>query len=70
MSTKIYEGAGVHELTLTQYWGGNERGVCLQLTGTNCSRKIGYVGMTREEADAIAGEIKAWLGDLDGKTRG
>lgn len=45
---------GHHELTLTKYWGGEIPGKCLQITGRNCDDRVGYVGVTLEEALDLA----------------
>ena len=63
MSREIYQGSGGHGLSLTEYWGGEDRGICIQLTGENCDRKLGYVGLTVEEAQAIVGELSEWIQD-------
>lgn len=73
MSIEIYHDPnGPHELNLNQYWGGDEKGVCIQLTGYNCDKdknytevwqraNIGYVGMTEEEARRIAFQLNEWI---------
>lgn len=64
MSKPIYDSSnGRHSLVLTEYSGGAEQGLCIQLTGYNCDGKIGYVGMTRKEAGFIAHELLRWVED-------
>lgn len=61
MSTEITEEYGEHRLTLTQYWGGDEKGLCIQLNGENCDRKTGHVGMTVRDAYDTAMELVKWI---------
>ena len=62
MSVELWaEYSGPHELSLTQYFGGAENGVCVQLTGLNCDHMHGYVGMTKGEAREVAAQLTAWL---------
>ena len=61
MSTLIYQDVGTHQISLTQYYGGDDRGVCIQITGNNCDRKIGHVGMDVKEARLVVKKLKKWL---------
>ena len=62
MSTEIRDVYGDHRLTLTQYWGGDERGVCLQLTGNNCDHEtFGFVGLTVRDAYETAKSLIEWV---------
>ena len=60
MSMDLWAGNGAHDLSLTQYWGGDRKGVCVQLTGINCDDLHGYVGMTKTEAREVAAQLAAW----------
>jgi len=53
MSTEIIESFGDHDISLTQYSGGREKGICLQITGLNCDKRVGYVGLTVIDASRI-----------------
>uniref|UniRef100_A0A6M3LKS9 Uncharacterized protein n=1 Tax=viral metagenome TaxID=1070528 RepID=A0A6M3LKS9_9ZZZZ len=64
MSIELWaEYSGPHELSLTQYFGGAEKGVCVQLTGLNCDNLHGYVGMTKTEARDVAAVLAVWVGE-------
>jgi len=51
------------KISQTRFWGGKERGVCLQVTQTSqeCTSTnpvgVGFVQLTREEAAVLAGEL-------------
>jgi hypothetical protein len=61
MSTEILEQqSSGHEISLTQYWGGDEHGVCIQVTGKNCDRETGCVGLTAAEALFIGRKLIEW----------
>ncbi len=45
-------------VTLTSYFGGQNRGICLQVT--NQSDK-GYIQLTKTQARELVGEINKWL---------
>ena len=61
MSTKILEQQeSGHQISLTQYWGGDEKRTCIQITGLNCDGKVGYVGLTRDEALQIGRKLSDW----------
>lgn len=61
MSVEIWKGDGPHRLSLTQYWCGTDRGICVQLTGESCDKKIGHVGLTVEEAAELAAQLTLWI---------
>lgn len=44
-----------HPMSLTRYWGGQEQMV--QVTGPNCDKRIGYIGLSRSEALALASDL-------------
>ena len=49
------------DLTLTQYFGGKENGVMLQVTqGTGGRDKPGYIQLTQTDALALAEELRLW----------
>ena len=56
MSTLIVDYFGVHDLTLTQYWGGDEKGICVQVTGLT-REGAQYVDLTVDEA--VGGGVDA-----------
>ena len=60
----LWAGNGAHDLSLTQYWGGDKDGVCVQLTGLNCNGLHSYVGMTKAEAREVATLLAAWLQEV------
>jgi len=55
-----YAGGGPHEVSLTQYWGGDEAGTCVQVTGYNCDGMMGCVGLTKKEARIIGEYLVRW----------
>ena len=42
-------------LQLTQFWGGNERGISIQLT-----QDTGYIQLTVDEAAKVAAALDSW----------
>ena len=40
---------GPHEISFNRFWGGTDRGPCVQLTGYNCDGEIGYISLTKDE---------------------
>lgn len=60
MSTILYEDDG---FMLTQFWGGKERGQCIQLLDID----DGYVQLTKEQARVMVAEINRWLEEQDKK---
>ena len=59
MSTLLHSFKGSHEVHLTQYSGG-VKGLCVQVTGYNCDKKVGYVGMTKREARKVGRALIRW----------
>ena len=59
MSTELYVGKGQHLVALTEYSGG-DKGLCIQITGLHCDKEVGYVGMTKEEAQRVGIELLIW----------
>lgn len=61
MSTELYEMKikrnGSPTVSLTQFNGGQEDGLCLQLT----LRWDAFVGLTRDEVKALRNEMTNWL---------
>ena len=55
MSTDFGGIKGPHEITFTRFWGGTDRGLCIQLTGFNLNSEIGYITLTYDE---VTREIK------------
>jgi hypothetical protein len=58
MSTEL-KVLGDHLFSLTRYSGGF-KGPCIQITGPNSDGKIGYIGMTREQAAGLAIDLIAF----------
>lgn len=54
MSTELKTNNN-HPMSLTRYWGGQEQMV--QVTGPNCDKRIGYIGLSRSEAIALADDL-------------
>lgn len=52
--TKDMDGDTIH---ITQFWGGRDYGMCIQMTGKN-----GYIVMNRSAAMDIAEAINEWIG--------
>ena len=50
MSTEIETKMTEH--TANEFWGGDDRGICLQITEMG-PRQNGYIQLTMEEADAL-----------------
>ena len=68
MSTEYGSIEGHHEIQFTQYWGGVDRGLCMQITGENCDERIGYVGLTLSEARSTIYKLTKWIKDTRCKT--
>ena len=51
----------MHEHTLKQFWGGDERGVCVQITSTSGVDDEGFVCLTMEEAAALCGDLISFV---------
>lgn len=65
MATRIYEG---NNITITQYWGGDDRGQCLQIMMQDSEHafKENLIGATQLDlGDAIElyNELGAWIKD-------
>jgi len=61
MSKKIGEIEGPHKITFNQFFGGIDKGLCIQLTGYNCDNEIGYISLTRKEAGLAIIQLGDWL---------
>jgi len=60
MSTTIYEDGG---LTITQFAGGRERGVCVQIDNVNVADSgLDAVQLTRAQAETVVTALAKWLG--------
>jgi len=55
MSTTFYEN---DKYSLTQFYGGDEDGVCLQITS---EKGDSFIQLTLEEAKMLVELIKAWI---------
>jgi len=67
MSTDIIEQgqvAGPHQASLAEFFGGADRGACVQITTSDS-----YVELTRDEVREVACEMLAWAGGNDAATR-
>lgn len=64
MSKEFSGPFGQHEIQLTEYWGGDDKGTCIQVTGENCDRRVGYVGLTVHDAYLLIGELARWIKDI------
>lgn len=60
MSKQIGTVKGPHKIELNQYAGSDPEGLCIQITGYNCDRQLGYVSMTYKEAREVAGLLLRW----------
>ena len=70
MSTTIYDSPYTpHQPSLTQYYGGEKRGMCIQLTAQNCDGRTDYVGMTVAEARTIGFRLLEWALSANDKNR-
>ena len=47
--------------TIREFWGGDERGVCLQITAATAVDDEGFVQMTMEEAAALCSDLGAFI---------
>ena len=59
MSTDLREVPGT-TVTQTRFWGGDDRGVCIQLTKSTEGRgprPVDFVQLTRDEAKALSVEL-------------
>lgn len=61
MSKDIKTIEGPHNIDLHQYSGGNDKGLCVQITGRNCDNMTGYVGLTVTETYKLTQELTKWL---------
>ena len=68
MSTEIIESFGDHSINLTQYSGGIDKGICLQITGLNCDNKWGYVGLTVSDAKELIRHLNSWVIENEHRT--
>jgi len=61
MSTEYGKIKGPHDISLTGYYGGVDKGRCMQLLGGNCDGLRGYIGMTEKEARLLILRLREWL---------
>jgi hypothetical protein len=54
MSNDLYRK---DDFTVTSFWGGEERGPCIQIT-----KGVSYVQLEQEEAKEVVYAINNWLG--------
>lgn len=54
-------GYGTAYLSLCSFYGGKERGPCLQLTLV--SNSISHIQITKEEAKKLRDELIGWIGE-------
>jgi len=55
MSKEVYKGVDFH---VTNFYGGEKRGTCVQITLDNAWRDKGYLQITREELFTICQAVK------------
>jgi len=68
MSTDIRDVPNTQGITQTRFFGGSERGVCLQITQSTRSRKcdlFDYIQLTRQEAQQLANELVLFALELE-----
>jgi len=65
MSKELWLDTGPHKLALSSYWGRSIKGKCIQITGWNCDRGYGYVGMTLAEAESLVKKLTEVLEGLN-----
>lgn len=63
MSTDLKTN-GKHQFALTRYWGGKNGGH-VQVTGPNCDREIGCIGVSRDEALYLAADLIIFANGLE-----
>ena len=67
MSTErdaVPEDGASKEIHVTQFFGGNDRGLCLQLTQTvpdHFEYNTQYIQITQQQAGDLCGELQQWL---------
>lgn len=64
MSTEIADKFGDHDLQITQYWGGEDMGVCMQITGRT-RKGTQYVDLTIADAAELISHLIGWLRKVD-----
>ena len=47
--------------SLTEFWGGDDRGVCIQVTSLSSVDDEGFVSLTMEEAAALCGDLSKFI---------
>lgn len=47
--------------SLTEFWGGDDRGVCIQVTSLASVDDEGFVSLTMEEAAALCGDLSKFI---------
>lgn len=61
MSTELK--SNLKDVSLTRFWGGEDRGTCIQVTTTYTSRKddfFKHISLTREQALELAKDLQAF----------
>jgi len=61
MSTELGKIIGPHKIAFTQFYGGDTKKVCIQLTGYNCDNEVGYISLTKKEALRTIRKLIDWL---------
>jgi len=64
MSTEMGGIKGPHEITFTRFYGGADKGACIQVTGYNCDERIGYVSFTKDEVRRAIKKFSRLLKEL------
>jgi len=54
-------GGAKRDLTITEYFGGKDNGIMLQVTqGSGGYDKVGFIQLTQTDAMALAEELRLW----------
>jgi len=59
MSTDIKTDLPRH--SLTEYYGGDERGICVQITALKMEDGDGYITLSSEEAEILIKDLKGFV---------
>jgi len=62
MSKQVFSG---DEYSATNFYGGNQRGACVQITLTGRTRDLGYLQITREELYRLSKAVKEDIEDTN-----
>jgi len=66
MSRELGKIIGPNKIAFTQFYGGDKQGVCIQLTGYNCDKQIGYISLTKDEAIETIKKLVSWVLEKNG----